>query len=157
MKPAAPRVRVRCVREHHPRPRRRLGTEPSCHLEGIREVASEFTVLLFHSDGKFVARPSFQTVPDPQFGRYDHHLLVADVDHDGITDFVIRRVHGLVVLHGTGGGNFVPRTCYLPDEPFGNRSTGLADVDREGNLDVVTAGFRERTIRAIIGRCGLLS
>lgn len=118
-------------------------------FQGIREVASEFTVLLSRGDGTFDARPPFQTVPDPQFGRYDHHLLAADLDHDGITDIVIRGVHDLVVLRGTGGGNFEPRTRFLPGEPFGNWSTGLADIDHDGNLDVVLAGFR--SVRVLFG------
>ena len=118
-------------------------------FQGIQEVASEVTVLLSRGDGTFDARPSFQTIPNPQFGRYNHHLLAADLNHDGITDIVLRGVNDLVVLRGTGGGDFVPQTRFLPQTAFGWWSTSLADVDRDGNLDVVLAGFR--SVRVLFG------
>lgn len=118
-------------------------------FRGVREVASELTVLVSRGDGTFDARAPLQIPPTPQFGRYDHHLLAADLNHDGITDIVIRTVTDLIVLRGTGGGNFVPQSRFLANEPFGWWSTGLADIDRDGNLDVVTAGFR--SVRILFG------
>lgn len=118
-------------------------------FNGVRAVASQFTVLVSRGDGTFDARAPFQTVPNPQFGRYDHHLLAGDLNHDGITDIVLRSVYDLVVLHGTGGGDFVPQARFLPQEPFGTWSTRLADIDRDGNLDVVMAGMR--SVRVLFG------
>jgi hypothetical protein len=123
-------------------------------FQGVTEVASEWTVLLSRGDGTFDARPSFQTVPDPQFGRYDHHLLAADLNHDGITDIVFRSVYDLVVLRGTGGGDFVQQKRFLPQAPFGTWSTGLADIDHDGNLDVVMAGTRSVRVLFRDGRGG---
>jgi hypothetical protein len=56
---------------------------------------------------------------------------------------VIRTQHDLVVLRGTGSGDFAaPDTRYVPDWYFGNWAMGAADFDGDGNLDIALAAFR---------------
>jgi len=111
-------------------------------FEGPKNVATELKVLLSNGDGTFTALEPFQIAKNTHTGLY-HRLLAGDVDRDGQRDLVIRTNEELVLLRGIGGGDFAAAEGrYLPWDPFGWWATELADVDGDGNLDVVNAGFR---------------
>ena len=61
------------------------------------------------------------------------------MNHDGIPDLVL--VTGsLAVLLGRGDGTFEPVAVYDPSSGYSVVSQRLADVNNDGNLDVVVAG-----------------
>jgi hypothetical protein len=117
--------------------------------DGIRTTEIEVAVLRSRGDGTFDRLPSFRIPPNAQI-EPEYRVLSSDLDHDGRPDLVIRGTHDLLVLHGTGGGNFTVEDRYLPmNMEFGWWSTRLADVDGDSNADVILAGFRN--IRVLFG------
>jgi len=117
--------------------------------EGVRNVATDITVLRSRGDGTFERLPAVRIAPDAQI-EPEYRVLTGDVDHDGHPDLVIRCTHDLVVMHGTGGGNFTVDSRYMPmNTEFGSWTSRLADVDGDSNLDVVIAGLR--SLRVFFG------
>lgn len=106
-------------------------------------VASEWTVMISRGDGTFAARAPFRLDRNPQFGLYNFNLRLpaADFDGDGHTDLVFRFATQLVVMHGTGTGDFAsPKTRFLP-RAIGSVNV-IGDINRDGNPDLVYAGDR---------------
>jgi hypothetical protein len=116
---------------------------------GFVEVAADLTVALSRGDGIFEKRPAFSVPVSPQWSRQTRHVPMGDLNHDGISDAIIRTTADLVILTGTGGGDFTMKSHYLPSPRFGNWATVLGDVDRDGNLDVVTSG--RRVVQVLFG------
>jgi hypothetical protein len=118
--------------------------------DGVRSTATDVTILRSLGDGTFEHLPPFRIGADVQMILPDDRILTGDLDHDGIPDLVIRCAEELVLLHGTGGGKFTVDRRYMPlDVDYGWWSTRLADIDGDGNLDVVFAGMR--SIRVLFG------
>lgn len=102
-------------------------------------------VLLGNGDGTF---KSVVTYPDGGWswsggGGMSIPLMIADVNADGKPDLVVVNQtdrnygHGVVsVLMGNGDGTFRPALTY-DSGGFGAFSASVADVNRDGNLDVV--------------------
>jgi hypothetical protein len=117
--------------------------------------AAEMTVALSRDDGTFENKEPFLIPTHPQWGRSAHRLLMGDVNRDGRNDVVIRTTRDLVVLLSRGNGVFTVASRYLPLEDarkpggFGTWDTDLADLDRNGSLDVVLVGTR--TVHALMG------
>ena len=116
-------------------------------LSGVRTTATEVTVLRSRGDGTFEQLAPFRIPQGYQIVDGDR-ILSGDLNHDGLTDLVIRCVDDLVLLRGTGGGKFAVESLYLP-MAYGWWATRLADVDADGNLDVILASFR--TVRVFFG------
>lgn len=57
-----------------------------------------------------------------------------DLDNDGVSDFATQNEEGLVLWRGDGLGGFSPHSFNLPVMTF-----AIADVDRDGDEDFVTA------------------
>ena len=71
--------------------------------------------------------------------------VTADFNNDGNTDIFALGTSGLVVLAGDGFGNFSPLLPIAPPNPgdFGKLARALAaDLNRDGNMDVVAADIR---------------
>ena len=117
--------------------------------DGIRETATDVTVLRSLGDGTFERLAPFRIAPGVQIVP-DFRVLTADINHDGLPDLVIRCVEDLVILHGTGGGKFEVQDHYLPQNmEYGWWSTRLADIDGDSNPDVILVGLRR--IRVFFG------
>lgn len=118
--------------------------------EGTRDIGSDVKVLLSRGDGTFDEGQTFRVFATPQFER-TQHVVTGDLDKDGHRDIVFRLPWNLMVLRGVGGGNFAaPEVRYLPLQPFGIAGTSLADIDRDGNLDLAMAGD-QRSVRVFFG------
>ncbi len=88
----------------------------------------------------YVADPnSSDIVVDPRHGTI--HVPVADLDGDGRPDFValITQEHEAVVAFlNAGDGRFKARTLYSAPHPaYGSSGIQLADLDADGDLDVL--------------------
>lgn len=106
------------------------------------QVATDVTVLRSRGDGTFESLESFRIAAMPQIVP-NHRVLSGDLNHDGLTDLVVRCVHDLVVLLGTGGGRFSVHNRHLPmNNNFGAQSARLGDIDGDSNLDVVLPALR---------------
>lgn len=117
---------------------------------GVRSVATDVTIALSNGDGTFQKLPPFRINGTPQIWAPDYRVLAGDLNHDGITDLVIRCPDDLHVLRGLGNGRFAVESRYVPmDIDYGWWSNRLADVDGDGNLDVILAGMRN--VRVFFG------
>ena len=116
-----------------------------------RPIAADLTVLRSRGDGTFESLPSVRVPGSPQMD-IECRIAAGDVDHDGIPDLVLRTGFGddLVILHGEGGGRLRVDSRYMPATPeWRGSATRLADVDGDGNLDVIMSG--QRLIRVLFG------
>jgi hypothetical protein len=115
--------------------------------EGTRNAGSDVKVLLSRGDGTFDERATFHVSEEPQFYR-KQHVITGDVDNDGHRDMVLRLPQELLVFRGLGDGNFAaPQSRWLP---VGGPGISLADIDRDGNLDLAMAGD-QRSVRVFFG------
>ena len=117
--------------------------------DGFRSTATDVTVLRSRGDGTFDRLETFRIPASPQITP-DHRVLSGDLNHDGMTDLVIRCVQDLVVLRGTGGGAFAVESRHLPhNRSFGVWPARLGDIDGDSHLDIVLPALR--AIRVFFG------
>lgn len=113
------------------------------------EIGADLTVLRSRGDGTFESLPSVRIPGYPQMD-IECRIAAGDVDHDGIPDLVLRTGYDLVILHGEGGGRFRVDSRFMPPTiQWGVWATRLADIDGDGNLDVIMPG--QRLIRVLFG------
>jgi hypothetical protein len=113
------------------------------------EIGADLAVLRSRGDGTFESLPSVRIPGTPQMD-IECRIATGDVDHDGIPDLVLRTGYDLVILHGEGGGRVRVDSRYMPlTLAWQGWATRLADIDGDGNLDVVMTG--QRLIRVLFG------
>jgi FG-GAP-like repeat/FG-GAP repeat len=111
--------------------------------------ANNLSILLGDGRGGFSRPTSFTAGPSPQ------SMSIADFNGDGFSDIAIsnslpKETDSTVsVLFGDGKGGFAER---LPLE-IGvlGRGTGIADFNRDGNLDLVVANSASNTVSVLLG------
>jgi hypothetical protein len=104
-------------------------------------AANDVTVRLGNGDGTFAAGTNFAAG-----GVAPISVAIGDLNRDGNPDLVVANSGqvappadpgSLSVLLGAGDGSFGAATTYTPDET--PRSVAIADLNRDGKLDVVVA------------------
>jgi FG-GAP-like repeat/FG-GAP repeat len=105
-------------------------------------VTRELTVLFGDGRGKFRRSQAPLRTPHPWF------VAVGDVNRDGKLDLVATHAerNELTVLLGDGKGGFAEATGSPFDLGHAAWRFALADVNRDGNLDVVAAGGGVRVL-----------
>ena len=111
-------------------------------------TAGTGTVLLGDGTGHLIALAS--TVPLCPSASLAVSLLLADVDKNGVPDVAVACNNGSVyIFAGTGDGTFAPLSSYVSVLPA---AVAAADVNRDGSIDLVTAGDGRMTVAVNDGR-----
>jgi FG-GAP-like repeat/Calx-beta domain/FG-GAP repeat/HYR domain len=104
------------------------------------------SVLLGNGNGTFGAHNDLDASPGAASS-----LAVGDLDGDGKPDIVVGKNGSTVqVFINTGGGTFAPAVSYATgSQPY---SIGLADVNGDGLLDIVTANLSSGNMSVLINQ-----
>jgi hypothetical protein len=104
-------------------------------------------VLLGKGDGTFQPPLPF-SLPKGEVFR-TNAIAIADVNHDGKNDLVERDfVSGTTVLLGNGDGTFQPAVKVMPSN---GPQLAIADLNGDGNLDIVTTLDTENQLSYVLG------
>lgn len=106
-------------------------------------VTGDATALfLGNGDGTFGA-PAYHLYPDPVVGADGAvHIAAADIDADGDMDFATvagNVVAGATVFNNDGTATFTRTKFQMPLAPANPIFVALADLDGDGNIDIVSA------------------
>jgi len=110
-------------------------------------LTGSVAVLLGNSDGTFKTAVTYDSG-----GAQTYSVVIADVNGDGKPDIVLANycvsrdscVNGLVgVLLGNGDGTFKPAVTYNSGG-YGTGSVAVADVNSDGNPDLLVANYCDR-------------
>jgi hypothetical protein len=108
-------------------------------------LAPPGAVLLGRGDGTFLRAIPF-TTPLNQAYTTDE-VRIADLNHDGKADLVVEGGGGTSVLLGNGDGTFQP--AKIIDATLGGPGLAVADLNGDGNLDVVAVRNSQRVLYAL--------
>lgn len=119
-------------------------------------------ILLGKGDGTFTSNPDFQLVNGSNTFYQPVAAAVADVNGDGKPDLLVGTDdqvtgsfnQGMVVALGNGNGTFqtpalFPTSLQSGVDPMDLK---LADLNRDGNLDVVVANYKNGTVSVLYGK-----
>lgn len=110
-------------------------------------------VLLGKGDGQFAAASGSPFPALRGVRPHNHGLSIGDVNSDGNLDLTTSNYedNSVSLLLGDGRGNFAPAS----GSPFavgrGPYNHTLGDLNRDGNLDVVTPNVRDNNVTVLLG------
>jgi hypothetical protein len=112
------------------------------HLDLAVAAGDATAIFLGAGNGTFGA-PSYILYPDPIEGADGAaHLAAADIDHDGDIDVVTTAgnwLRGVTVLRNNGDATFTRTRFQINSVVTNPVFVALADLDGDGNIDIVTA------------------
>jgi hypothetical protein len=110
-------------------------------------------VLLGAGDGRFAPAPGSPFAAHRGAKAHNHGLALSDLNGDGNLDITTSNQddNSVSVLLGNGGGGFTP----VAGSPFAvGRAPyphAVGDVNRDGNLDIVTPNVRGNNVTVLLG------
>lgn len=118
----------------------------------VGTTANSIAIFLGRGDGTFGARTDY--VDYPVIGVFS--LAIGDLNGDGHPDIAAARdgsgFAGVSLLMGNGDGTFRPATT-LPVIGYDILSVALADLNRDGKLDLIAGDYSEtNTVSVLLGR-----
>lgn len=138
-----------------------------CRQIGMLAAAFILLALLLARDARAQQANGGSPFPSPAFNAYDQSLgneralAVGDVNGDGKPDLVFAGARGFYcynavgVLFGSGDGTFRAPTCYDPGSTD-VLALALADMNGDGQLDLVAAGPCDSANNCATGNLGIL-
>jgi RHS repeat-associated protein len=111
------------------------------------ESSNNVSVLLGNGDGTFATQTTFPVGSAPA------GIAVGDLNGDGTPDLAVtnRNSHSLGLLAGNGTGGFAAHVSFPTGGSSGPYEVALADFDRDGDLDAVTASINTADVRYFAG------
>jgi hypothetical protein len=123
------------------------------HLDMLTRHLLTRRAMVLRGDGRGGFAPSGSIAFDYEPG----DMALGDLDKDGIPDLAVTpgRQDVVDIYLGTGKGTFSktaasPITVSPEVEPFNKRTLRLADLNEDGNLDIVTANGRRKTTMGVL-------
>jgi hypothetical protein len=111
------------------------------HLDLAVTTGDTTAIFLGHGDGTFGA-PTYLLYPDTLNGDGAIHIAAADINHDGFIDLATTAGNypgGVTIFKNNGDATFT-RTRFIMNTVVTDPIfVALADLDGDGNIDVVTA------------------
>ena len=109
-------------------------------------------IALFHVASIHAAPPIFQRISTYPSGGIAQYTAVADVNHDGKLDVLVSNQNGVIsVVLGNGDGSFQSPQS-IATLPAGSYPILSADLDRDGNPDLVVLQTAKANILVYRGR-----
>jgi len=113
------------------------------HYLDLAVAAGDATAIFLGAGNGTFGAPSYILYPDPVEGADGAaHLAAADIDHDGDIDIVTTAgnwLRGVTVLRNNGDATFTRNRFQINSVVTNPVFVALADLDGDGNIDIVTA------------------
>ena len=111
---------------------------------------SQLSILLGNGMGGFILQT---TRPSTGASTMPYDLAVGDLNGDGWPDVVTANTgtNAIGVLMNTGMGTFANATSYSLGTGTQPRGLALADVNKDGKLDALTANYGNNTVSVLLG------
>jgi hypothetical protein len=130
-----------------------LNKDGNIDLAAVQHDSYDITVLLGDGKGGFSPAPNSPFPSITQEKPHNHGLIIADFSSDGMLDIAVSN-HGhasVSVFLGKGDGTF----SAAPGSPFecgrGPYPLAAADVNADGNVDIVTPNLLDASISVLLG------